>query len=220
MMRAWSEAFMQALPANWRALDEDQLEAVVKLMTTRGPSLAWAPRSEVIRAVLAAPDDCARARVLEANGDLIVEDVEAVLDSVRAIELQPAADDCRDAIAARRANHPKPAQSYAATVLTGIVHGPLGMQRFREVRMRFAGTEPLHDVEIRELPYAAVGRALARAFADFQHAGEDFNRNKTQHMPGAHFSDANLLGVLLLIAGLLGELQRSVAEDHEAALPA
>ena len=52
----WIEVFKRALPINWRELDGAEVDAVVKLMLDTGISVAWAPRTSIIRELLAGGD--------------------------------------------------------------------------------------------------------------------------------------------------------------------
>lgn len=212
---SWIEASKRAHPRNWRELESEELDQVVELTKSEGLSLAWAPRPEIVRALLAAEGHAGRSAVLTRYRDEIIQDVEVVLDGVDRSDLRPVAQAGIEAIQTYRDGHPAPAQTYAAAAIGEVIHGPLGWESFGEVRSVFAMKDPRRDVGYVDLPLFAVGRALVRTLDRFDNAGDGFNRNLTQHRIGPPHSEANLLIVLMLLAGLLRELQR-VLNRHDA----
>jgi len=203
------------LPANWRGLTSEETKNTVDLMKSEGLNLAWAPRPEILRQLIAADGHEARCEVLLERRDEIVVDVEQVLSEVERSDLQPIVAAGLEAIKTYRDGHPAPAQTYAAAVIGEIIHGPLGYEAFGEVKRDFGKTDPLHDVGYTDFPFYAVGRALARTLDRFKDAGDGFNRNLTQHRIGPPHTEPNLLMVLLLLAGLLAEVER-VLDRHDA----
>jgi len=216
------ESFKRALPLNWRDLESDQLDNVVELMKAEGYGLAWVPRAEILSEILNAPDHPARAAVLEAHCEEILEDIETALELVQRDDLQLLRAATVEAIETFRAGHPGPAQTYAASAIGELVHGPFGAEDFGAVKRLFQDTDPMHDVGFADFPFYALGHALVRTFARFKDAGDGFNRNLTQHRLGAVHNEPNLLMVLMLLAGLLIEVQRILnrqdrRRDDEAA---
>lgn len=57
------EAWKRSMPKNWEELSFEECRSAVDLMIATGWALAWIPRSTVIRALLAAPEEN-RAQVL------------------------------------------------------------------------------------------------------------------------------------------------------------
>jgi hypothetical protein len=205
----WADSFERSLPANWRELDPAEVDRAAGLMGDTGLCLAWVPRAELIRALLAAPDHEARCQILVANGNEILADIEAVLLEVESEELAPIAGAAEEAIRSARAGAPGPAQSHVASALGHVAHGYFGYEGFGPVRERFADIDPINDVGFAEFSFYAIGRAWVISIASFKQAGDGFNRNLTAHYVGApHYSDANLLAGLMLLVGLTRELQR------------
>ncbi len=205
----WADSFERSLPANWRELDPAEVDHAAGLMGDTGLCLAWVPRAELIRALLAAPDHEARCHILVANGNEILADIEAVLLEIESEELAPIAGAAEEAIRSARAGAPGPAQSHVASALGHVAHSYYGYESFGPVRERFADIDPINDVGFAEFSFYAIGRAWVISFASFKQAGDGFNRNLTAHYVGApHYSDANLLAGLMLLAGLTRELQR------------
>lgn len=209
------EALKLALPANWRELTSDEVKQVVGLMKSEGLNLAWAPRPEVLRQLIAADGHEARCRILLEHREEIVADVEQILSEIERSDLEPILAAGFEAIQTYRDGHQAPAQTYAAAVIGEVLHGPLGYATFKEVKQQFRDKDPLHDVGYRDFPLFAVGHALVRTLDNFTRAGDGFNRNLTQHRIGPPHTEPNLLMVLLLLAGLLPEVER-VLDRHDA----
>lgn len=217
-----AEAIKRTLPANWRELETTQLDDVLELMKADGYGLAWVPREEILRELLDARDHAARAAILQERCSAILEDIESTLERVEREDLQLIRAATVEAITTFRDGHPGPAQTYAATAIGELIHGPLGADGFGDVRGLFHDTDPMHDVELSELSFYALGHALVRTLARFNDAGDGFNRNLTTHRLGAFHNEPNLLMVLMLLTGLLVEVQRILDErdrlaDEEAA---
>lgn len=218
--RRWLEESQRLLPANWRELSTEELRQVVDLMTSEGLGLAWAPREEILIALLEADDRDARVKILEARSDEIVEDVEQALGEVAAPELTELVVAGNEAIATFRDGHPGPAQTYATSAIRHAIHDLLGFKRLARVRKRFS-KDPFNEVGMQLFPLHAVGRAIARVHADFDNAGEGFNSNLTQHHVGSAHSEAKLLQALLLLASVAKEFERTFNRQRpEEAQPA
>ena len=211
----WLDSLKLALPANWRELTSEELGHAVDLMKTEGLNLAWAPRPEILRHLIVAQGHEERCGILLERREDIVVDVEQVLSEIERSDLKPIAAAGFEAIQTYRVGHPAPAQTYAAAVIGEVLHGTLGYEAFGEVRRTFRKKDPLHDVGYRDFPLFAVGHALARTLDRFKDAGDGFNRNLTQHRIGPPHSEPNLLMVLLLLSGLLPEVER-VLNRHDA----
>lgn len=209
------EALKLSLPGNWRELTSEEMRKTVDLMKAEGLSLAWAPRPEILRRLIVVDGHEARCEILLEHREEVVEDVEQVLSEIERSDLGSIVTAGFEAIKTYRDGHPAPAQTYAAAVIGEVIHGPLGYETFGEVKQQFRDTDPLHDVGYRDFPLFAVGRALARTLDRFKDAGDGFNRNLTQHRIGAPHTEANLLMVFLLLAGLLREVER-VLDRHDA----
>lgn len=209
------EALKLSLPANWRKLTSEEMKKAVELMKAEGLNLAWTPRPEILHQLIAADGHDARCEILLQHRGEIVEDVEQVLGEIERSDLEPIVAAGFEAIETYRDGHPAPAQTYAAAVIGEVIHGSLGYETFGEIKQHFRDTDPMNGVRYCDFPLYAVGRALARTLDRFKDAGNGFNRNLTQHRIGAPHSEANLLMVLLLLGGLLREVER-VLDRHDA----
>jgi hypothetical protein len=221
-LRGWQEqigerfeALKLTLPVNWRELTSQEMHDVVDLMKTEGLNLAWAPRPEILHRLIAADGHEARREILLEHREAIIADVEHVLSEVKRNDLEAIVVAVFEAIETYRGGHPAPAQTYASAVLGEILHSALGYEAFGEAKREFREKDPLHDVGYAVFPFYAVGHALARTLDRFKDAGEGFNRNLTQHRIGTPHTEPNLLMVLLLLAGLLREVER-LLNRHDA----
>lgn len=183
--RRWIEAFKRALPINWRELDGAEVDAVVKLMLDTGISMAWAPRTSIIRELLAAGTSQEQREILETRSTEILDDIEEALEGISSTGLLSSVTACKESIATYRDGHPDPALAYASTILSHLVHDYFEEKSFRGIRETFEGSED-----------------------------DAYNRNRTLHLLGDHYSEANSLAALMLVTGLLCELQR--LEDRRA----
>jgi hypothetical protein len=221
----WIERLKRSYPANWRDLTRQEIDAAVELMLDPGLSLAWVPRTEILRELLAAESDKGRASVLEARSADIVTDVERVFDEVTLPQLAMTIDYAKKAVAAHKDGHSEAALALAAATLSNIVHDYMGETNFGPIRETFADVDPENDVGMEDFALYLVGKVWVKVNVRFE-GNEDpgFNRNRTLHLIGAHYSRANLIAVLMLLAGLCRELHRfdarNDASDDEAAQPA
>lgn len=205
----WLKRLKRTYPENWRDLDNDEVDAAVKVMLKTGLCLAWVPRPSILRELLDADDDVGRIDVLEARSEEIIEDVESVLADITSPALHSTVEVCTEAIAAHRDGHTNPALAYASAALSDLVHGYFGEKGFGPIGALFRGVDPWNDVGLTEFPFYAVGRVWVRAMDRFE-GNEDpgYNRNRTLHLIGDHYHEANLAAVLMLLTGLVRELHR------------
>jgi hypothetical protein len=207
--RDFLESLRQSYPANWRQLDREEINAAEDLMLNSGISLAWVPRPTILREVLEAGDEEARTAVLEARSDEIIVDIEGVLAEVTLPRLGKTVDSAYKAIAARRDGHTEAALALGAVALSDLVHDFMGEKDFRRIRKKIGEVDPHNDVDIQDFALYMVGKVWAwanRRFEQISVAG--FNRNLTLHRLGEHYSGANLIAVLMLLAGLSREFER------------
>ncbi len=220
-----------SMPSNWVELAPDEAISVGELMAETGLSLAWVPRVDIVRAILAADAD-ERADVLLAHEGEVVEDLRTCLADVAAPSLQELRAHLAKAVGAYAAGFPEPAQSHAANVFSTTLEVPLSLS-FSKAREEFARHRP-DDVDIRSFRRAAIYQAARKAIARYvvdEKGGNppsDFNRHaSTHHVSYVQFTPANALASVLLATSLLRELEcwehdrdeSSVVEDEQPALP-
>jgi hypothetical protein len=175
----WIERLKRSYPANWRDLTREEIDQAVKLMVDPGLALAWVPRAEILRELLAAEDDEARTAVLEARSDDIVTDVERVFDEVTVPELAMTIDYARKAVAAHKDGHTEAALALAAATLSNIVHGYMGETNFGPIRETFADVDPENDVGMEDFALYMVGKVWVKVNVRFE-GNEDPASNGTR----------------------------------------
>ncbi len=214
----WIERLKRSYPANWRDLAPEEIDQAVKLMVDPGLALAWVPRAEILRELLAAEDDKARTAVLETRSAAIVADAERVFDEITVPELAMTIDYAKKAVAAHKDGHTEAALALAAATLSNIVHGYMGETNFGPIRETFADIDPENDVGMDDFALYMVGKVWVKVNVRYE-GNEDpgFNRNRTLHLIGSHYSHANLIAVLMLLAGLCRELHRFEARSARSA---
>jgi hypothetical protein len=203
------ESLRQSYPANWRQLDREEINAAEELMLNSGISLAWVPRPDILREILGAGGEEARTAVIEARSGEIIVDIEAVLAEVMLPRLEKTVDSAYKAIAARRDGHTEAALALSAVALSDLVHDFMGEKDFGRIRKKIGEVDPHNDVDIQDFALYMVGKVWAWAYRRFEEISvAGFNRNLTLHRLGDHYSGANLIAVLMLLAGLSREFER------------
>ncbi len=200
------ETWLSALPTNWRDLTTDEITAAVDLALDTGIAVVWVPRPDIIRVLLTADDTPAREQVLIAHDDEILDDLTAALAEVTHPDLQHLPTAAEQAINAYRDGHHGPAQSHAAATLSGIVHRHFAYRKFADARVRFERDHP-DDVGLAQLRMTTLLRVFGRTITHTKYAQPGFNRHATLHeIPGDQHTPAHALTALLLLVGLLREL--------------
>jgi hypothetical protein len=209
-----AEALLLDLPLNWREMSAEENRQVVELMVQEGLCLAWAPRIEIVKELVDAEDHEARCEILLRHSEEIIDDVEQTLDEVSREDLAPATEAAKEVISTYRDGHTEPAQAYAAVAATHLIHDVFGANSFGEVRDTFKDRDPFTEVGMDEFAFVAVGQTLVRTLDRFDDAGDGFNRNLTLHRLGTFHNVPNLLSVLLLLGGLIRELDRFLEAEE------
>jgi hypothetical protein len=104
-------------PENVRDLGAEEWARLVAISAEQRMGLLWAPRAQVLQALLAAEDVAARGRVVEDAVDVIVADCAASLALVTDPQVAELAAFARSAIRAHQAGHVEAAQALATNVL-------------------------------------------------------------------------------------------------------
>jgi hypothetical protein len=216
---AIAAAWKEAMPANWHGFEVGDVTAAIDTATASGINLVWVPRADIVRAVCAAEHDADREAVLVDHRSEIVGDLDDVIAQVTLPSLGHLSRMARQAIAACRDGHFAAAQSHAAAALSGVVHDVFGHKRFSDARAAFSKDDP-DDVALSTLRLCVLRQVFARALEHTNYAEPGFNRNASLHgaFPDQH-TDANALAALLLLVGVLREVQAflEAQEQIEAA---
>lgn len=206
-------AWEAGLAPNWRGLDDDEVAAAVGLMVDHGLNVAWAPRVEVVRLLVTVSDTAERDAILVGRAGEVLDDVDENLVAITRHDFAEAVDAVREAVANCRDGRHRSCIALVVVVLTALVHGPLGHQEFSRARKRYENLDP-EDALLSEFREYAVLRCLHRAILRTDEwSGSGFNRHAAAHsLHAEQYTHANAVGALLLLTGLLRELERSSSD--------
>jgi hypothetical protein len=199
------------LPANWRTLRAAVLERAQRLMVETGLCLVWVPNAEVIEALVQAPNKAARDQELVHNADSILEDIEGAGEEVLSPHLADLKAGLAQGVDAFRLGLSMPAQAMSAAIVTTILEGHYGFERFGQARRAF-GEEHPDEVGLWSSRRASIHWGLRTAILNKQQRPTDggFSRHSTAHdVGGGQYSQSKALEALLLAAGSLRELQET-----------
>lgn len=217
-----AERFMRALlPPNWWELaPPEQLDATTFVGRTSVP-LFWVPRAAVIRAITQTTTKAERDVVLCASRSTIIADVDAVLNECTHERIATLAIAGREAAAAAGGGHMRATQALAAAIVGDILDKHFGLSNFRDARTRLEDELP-DKVSMRFWRRASLQSALLAAIAlSWTDPPPDgFNRHLSAHgVDPRQYTAANALEGLLLLAGLIRELQEVYMAGHGGVPP-
>lgn len=203
-------AFEDALPSNWKELEDDQVFAAVELMAGTGWSLLWTPGPAVVVAILVAEDaNARRAALLEAE-DEVLRDVDQMLAGIDTEELVGLRNALAEALEAHRQDLHKAAQALTTATLSSILHEHFLERSHAKIRKNHLLDEG--DLLIEDFRWAAVQRAVAKALEEYDPVKgrperSDFNRHASAHrVKEPQYRRVNSLSALMLVASVLKEL--------------
>lgn len=197
----------QRMPPNWSDVADWRVAA--RLVKETGWAIIWAPRPEVVSALLNAQPE-AREGVLLDHAALIVEDAIACANEVRRDELVFLADCIVEIGNSINEGRCRSAQALAASVLTELIQGILGHEELSQARAEFS--ERWEEKSIHFLRFALITSAIPLALSRFYRQKGDpipasFNRHAVAHGASpTQFTPLNALVGLLLVSGLTREL--------------
>ena len=195
------------LPPNWK--DVDWHEASDFINETAWP-IVWLPRSDVVAELLSCePAD--RPTVLSRRRAELLDDAVSLLDEVSWEDLAYLASCTRDVVGALRDGHDRPAQSFTASILTGVLHSVLEYKTLKEARNAFNANWKEESIFL--VRFALITSTIPSALAQFfPHNGDPvpvtFNRHALAHAPDpAQLTETNALVGLMLVTSMIRELQ-------------
>jgi hypothetical protein len=196
------------LPPN---IGDADLAAVAAICLDEGLPLAWVPRAEIVKALLSAGSRDERQEILLARRADILDDCEAALGEIA----HEWAVECRNAIAADRADLPQPAQSHAAGIIDSIVLAFLGEHGRAEAKKR--AEAPVDDLPLSVAIEHFALRPLFLCFTRWYPGNADpipehFARHATAHAVGQAdvFTPINALVAIMLATSLTVQFSDSV----------
>jgi hypothetical protein len=115
------DQWAESLPDNWRNLSMRELEALARTMEYTGWVLAWVPREEILRELIASPDRRdANGRLLRYQHD-VVDDLDKALGEVTDSSLADLSVGLHQGVRSYGWGYIFPAQAIAAVVLTSLI---------------------------------------------------------------------------------------------------
>ena len=125
-IRKFAERLRRLIPDNLRGLSVHELRRVAEISAAERWALAWAPRAEIVQAVLAADSAETRQEVLVQRMPEVLDDCEGVLRTVKVPALAELSDFALQAVGACQAGHEGAAQALATNVLDTAIDKHLG----------------------------------------------------------------------------------------------
>ena len=203
------EAWVGAMPPNWRDLEPNDVDRVLTVMDETGWCLAWCPRVHIIRELLTTDTIDARERTLLGSRAAIVEDMQ---ECVGGMSHSGSTDYRRTvtlAISAFDAGHVEAAQALAAAEISAIINGGFKLN-FADARERFRGDPTQETVNAfrEQAVLNMVARSLQRYYADLgDPPPPGFSRHATIHSVSAEqYNEVNSLASLLLAVAFSKEV--------------
>ncbi|MFM9760814.1 hypothetical protein [Streptomyces scabiei] len=184
------------------------VEEFEQLLLEEGVPLMWVPGPKIVRALLDAADAGERRRVIGRRWKGVINDCEAVIDSVDHPGLQDSRNFAFDCVDALRDGHSNPAQALAANLLDSLMHTHFKKHdRVKLTSNRKGGAKfDLNDYQIRvALTFAPVWYAHAEYWPK---NGDPIPRVFGRH-PSAHgvsrtqYSRINAVYGLMLVTSVL-----------------
>lgn len=207
LLRSVARLIERHLPPNWKDV---HWTTAAEFVGESGWPIVWLPRADIVSELLASsPDD--RAAVLVNRRVEVIDDAATVLADVRWDELDYLRGCAEDVVAAMRDGHDRPAQAFAASILTGLLQGTLEYGTLKEARDAFEGD--WRDQDMYLFRYAVITSTIPKALGRFfPHEGDPiprtFNRHALAHIRHPdQLTEINALSGLMLITALLRELQ-------------
>lgn len=225
-VRRIAEAWDPLIPANLRDMRTAELGKVFEINVQEGTSLAWAPRSEIVRELLDASDMETRSTVLITRAADIADDVEKSLGEVVLSEHQELRAMLLDATKALRAGIYYGAQATACNALDTIINvrtlahlkDTVG-DNASEIRNYFR-RENWRDVYMSDLDLVMAGCGLATVFRYWKKGKGrlSFNRHgSVHHVDDGSYSPAHAVRALLIAHAMLRWLDAAIRTGSEEA---
>ena len=208
--RVTREAWERGMPRNWKDFEFEEIEATIARVRATGFSLAWVPRTVVLREVLDAPEEDT-AEVLLAHREELIADLNECLAEITSERYTHEREAALAAVASFTNGHPEAAQALAASVFTSALHVAFEDRQIGRIGSKLAETDP-EDAVISQLRLRTIYLAAKQALGEFHPATaeperREFNRHNTAHrITPAQWTEANAVSALMLATSLLREL--------------
>lgn len=202
-----------ARPTNWTEVDTEKAQSLV----AAGWPIVWVPRSNLVTALIAAPDDAARRAILLEHADDIVDDVANTVANLKSERLAFLGDLAGEAVSCAR-NEKFGAAQAAATAVADTTIRRFWKLNAKEVQALIR--PDFDDVPIRSLLRALCGAVLARVFEQFwvdrgDPEPDSYNRHASIHGASEkQYTTVNALLSLMTAASLLCQVDRELGDQR------
>ncbi|MGW6865125.1 hypothetical protein [Streptomyces sp. NPDC054901] len=222
----------QFLPPNLRGLNHDDLSGILYLCEEDGLSLAWAPRTSIVRSVLSLSTNVERCALLAERRDDVLDDIEASLQCVTHPGLAGMSLLLNSAVRTARAGFDEGAQALAGNVLETAMSGhgnawirssfPQAEYTSRghhpTIASALSGSAPWTDLTLLQFKHFLVLVGLSNAFAPRVATQDTFNRHLGAHQASPDSYRAEfVLPALLLAHALLRALDQDLKQADDGA---
>lgn len=203
-----------ARPKNWAEVDTEQAQSLV----AAGWPIIWVPRSDLVTALIVAPDDASRREILLEHSDDIIDDVGNAIGDLKSEQLAFLGGLAMQAVSCARLGEFGAAQATATAVADTAIR-KFWKLNAREVRA--LGRPDFDDVPIRSLPRALCGAILARVFEQFfvergDPEPDSYNRHASIHGASEkQYTTVNALLGLMTAASLLCQVDHEVSAKRD-----
>jgi hypothetical protein len=213
-LRGIIDPLLEHLPPNW----PDGIDPVVveTILNQDGLPLVWVPRKEIVELLVNEPNRASRVHVLLEHSAEIVEDCSQALDGVTHGKLAGQLPLARKALATYAEGQGEAAQALSVLITETAVSGAFDGAKYAEIVAAVEIDMDKISLTTTRLmgALAPVGRFYTSWWA---HSGtpapEELSRHVTVHHADiSHFTDANALIAVMLMASILRQLSEYYGE--------
>ncbi|MGI5451520.1 hypothetical protein ACQEVM_38310 [Streptomyces sp. CA-243310] len=219
----------QFLPPNLRGLNQDELSRILYMCEEDGLSLAWAPRTSIVRSALSLSTNVERCTFLAERRDDVLDDIEASLQCVTHPALAGMSLLLNKAVRTAQAGFDEGAQALAGNVLETAMHRhgndwirstfPQAEYQKKKthhptIASALGDSTSWADLTLLQFKHFLVLVGLSNAFAPGVATQDTFNRHLGVHQASPHSYRAEfVLPALLLAHALLRALDQDLKQE-------
>lgn len=214
----FNRLWMDSLPQAWRDLEPGELAELFRLASDGTLCLVWAPRTDILRELIKAADFPECEAVLVARRDDILEDIDLALEDATsgiASDQDDAKKFAMAALVAARHGQDLAAQVLSGVALARVLHGDLSFPTLAKAREEMSALDP-EEAALIDLRSVLIELATANSLRNTKEEPRGFNRHGTVHGIPEYFSEANMLGGVLLLTAWTRELSWLVEHHRDA----
>lgn len=212
-----AESLRRLIPGNLRDLEVDDWARLVDISEEQRVAVAWVPRVQVLRLLLAAGSDDERAQVLRDHAETVLDDCVASLAETTHETLVELVEFAVEAIETHRVGRTRAAQALATNVLdTGLEqYHEDGVKGFRAACKRLPDLDE-DGASLLEVRLRMVTAGIPSAYNGYDYGKRNprFSRTGTAHaVNAALYTPDNSLRAITLATVWLRWLHETWAEE-------